>query len=129
MAKTYEEIQKEIEHVKVRLLKAEDECAKKGLSFDEMILETIEDRKLVFNLDKDARLVQDPSVQYKKKWKGVLIPMEDFKEKCDGILTDEDGYGLYATETSVSDVKIYPSDILEKKYRSDFTHVMWFEKK
>ena len=39
---TYSDYKKEIEKIKKELISQEDECAKKGLSFDEMIEETKE---------------------------------------------------------------------------------------
>ena len=47
----------------------------------------------------------------------------------DNEITDSDGFGLYAARKGVSDIKIYPSDIIENSYREDFTHVLWINKK
>ena len=55
--------------------------------------------------------------------------MEAFIELVnDGIFTVDDGFGYYATEDAKSDIYIYPSDIQEKIYRSDFTHIIWLNK-
>lgn len=123
----YESIKREIEKLKQIISAKEDECAKKGKSFDEMIDATKNERIRLFEIDKDLRLVQDPSIDYTRKWKGTRMPIEEFAVMCGTELTDDDGYGLYATEVGVSDIKIYPSDVIEDKYRNDFTHVMWFD--
>ena len=44
------------------------------------------------------------------------------------LLTDEDGYGYYATETAKSSIMIKPSDVVYDMLRTDFTHVLWFSK-
>lgn len=123
----YEIYKKELEHITKEISNEETECAKKGLSYEDMIEKTRDLRYKVYRLDKEMRLIQDPALQYNKEWKGELMPIEEFMTLCGTELTDNDGYGLYATETSVSDVRIYPSDVLEEKYRDDFTHVMWFD--
>ena len=46
----------------------------------------------------------------------------------DGWLIDYDGCGNYATEDKISDIIIYPSDIIDKTYRKDFDYVIWFNK-
>lgn len=123
----YEIYKKELESITKEISNEETECAKKGLSYEDMIEKTRDLRYKVYRLDKEMRLIQDPALQYNKEWKGELMPIEEFMTLCGTELTDNDGYGLYATETSVSDVRIYPSDVLEEKYRDDFTHVMWFD--
>ena len=46
----------------------------------------------------------------------------------DGDITDDDGYGKYASEKAVSNIEIYPSDILANKVRTDFSHIAWYNK-
>lgn len=127
--KTYKELVKEYEHLSTQLKDAEEQCAKKGVDWDEMLKETNEIRvKLLLN-DQQQRLIKDPTMQFGKTWNGELIPIEEFVRICQNELySDNDGYGRYATEKGVSDVAIYPSDILDDKYRKDFSHVMWFNK-
>ncbi len=56
------------------------------------------------------------------------MTIEEFKEYVDGgMFIDEDGSGNYATETEVSDIDVYPSDV-EYGLRRDFTHVVWYNK-
>jgi len=47
--------------------------------------------------------------------------------KCGGFI-DYDGAGNYATATEESNITILPSDIMEKEYRKDFTHIVWYNK-
>lgn len=51
----------------------------------------------------------------------------------DGFFIDYDGHGYLATETQMSNVRIYPSDFakswfLEKAGKGEFTHVIWFNR-
>ena len=56
------------------------------------------------------------------------MPIDEFKRRVmDGLLTDEDGEGWYATDNAKSDVRVIPSDASEDLMRTDFTHVLWFE--
>lgn len=125
----YKELIKENEKLSEQLAQKEDECAKEGLSWDEMFEKTKDLRvKLTLN-DRNARLIQDPVMQFGKNWNGEFIPIEKFVKMCeDGLFNDNDGIGRYATETGVSDVYIYPSDILDNLYRKDFSRVLWLNK-
>jgi len=73
--------------------------------------------------------------------KGKMRPYEDWEaEECkmtlkrfvqcckNGLFTDYDGSGRYATDTEVSDITISPSDVTDDYYRKDFTHVCWYNK-
>lgn len=60
---------------------------------------------------------------------GELMTIKEFKESCNcGLFIDYDGSGNYSTETQESNISIYPSDISEGVYRSDFTHVKWYNR-
>lgn len=60
---------------------------------------------------------------------GDLILLEDFVESCkNGWFIDYDGSGNYATENKQTDITICPSDVIDGKYRKDFTHVMWYNR-
>ena len=127
--KKYKEYKKELDSIKEELIREEDKCAADGLSYDEMIDKTRELRTRASELDMNMRLIQSPTVQFGKTWAGDLMTIEDFVRSVENdFFTDDDGYGRYATETSVSDIYIYPSDILNNLYRKDFSHVMWFNK-
>lgn len=53
----------------------------------------------------------------------------EFKLLIDtGMFSDYDGHGNYATETEMSDVVVFPSDLYgrEDGRGEAFTHVVWF---
>ena len=56
---------------------------------------------------------------------GTLIPVEEFIEMVEcGLITDEDGFGRYATSnTFVENVYL---DI--ESVDTSFTHILWFNK-
>lgn len=129
MGKQYKEYIKENEKLSKQLSEKEDECAKKGMTWDEMFKETLDIRIKISENDRQARLIQDPTMTFGKKWNGELMSFERFIDGCKKeLFTDNDGYGKYATETGISDIYIYPSDILDEVYRTDFSHVIWFNK-
>ena len=126
---TYKDYEKEYNKLKETIADKEDDCAKRGLPFEEMLKETNKERNRLFELSQEMRLIQEPSLEFGKEWKGDTMTINKFKKLCvDGSLTDNDGYGYYATAKAKSNVVIYPSDITENKYRSDFSHIIWFNK-
>ena len=110
----------------------ETECLKDNLSYAEFCNKAHDVKEKMFIVDKLIRLKEDPVVTYGKEWSGKLYEIEKFKELCgenEQILTDEDGIGYYATETSKSNIIVKPSDFAyENMIRKDFTHVLWFNK-
>lgn len=57
--------------------------------------------------------------------------LEDFKRDAEfGIFTDDDGFGLYATDTEVSNREIEFWDFDEDNYNVPewATHVVWYNK-
>ena len=129
MNKKYNELQKEYDKLVKRINQKSDECAEKGMPFNEMLEETKDDRNRLFEISQEMRLIQEPVLEFGKQWKGDTFTLEQFKRMCeDGSLTDNDGYGFYATEKGKSDINILPSDITENKYRKDFSHVIWFNR-
>ena len=58
-----------------------------------------------------------------------IMTIEEFISCCSsGGFIDYDGSGNYATESQESNITVHPSDIEEGVYRSDFTHVVWYNK-
>lgn len=107
----------------------EESSLRRNLSFDEFINESKEIREKIYFLDKYIRLKQDPVMTYGKEWNGDIFTTEKFiKYVEEGYFIDEDGFGYYATKNAKSDVEIYPSDITEKIYRKDFSHIIWFNR-
>lgn len=127
--KTYEELLREEERLNERYTEISDTCAQEGLSFSEFKERVKPIKEKLYFISKYKRLKQTPTVEYGKEWRGDIFTLEKFIELVnDGGFTDFDGYGYYATEDAKSDVYIYPSDIREKIYRSDFTNIIWFNK-
>ena len=122
-------LNREEERLRDKYKTIEEDCLKKGLSFEDFQKAAHEEAEGLYLISKYKRLLQDPIVEYGKEWKGDLLTMEAFKKMVNAnMLTDYDGFGYYATETSKSDVQVYPSDVLENLIRDDFSHVMWFNK-
>lgn len=60
---------------------------------------------------------------------GDLMTLEEFIDSCEcGGFIDYDGDGYYSTGTEMSTLEISPSDVIAKKFRKDFTHVVWFNR-
>ena len=124
---TYESYSRSIEELQKKINKIEDDCAKKGDDFDTMIEKTQKERLQIYFFDKERRLIKDPVISFNKTFfEAKTFTLQQFVDLVnDNVLTDNDGTGFYATEKSVSDVQIMPSDILENIYRTDFSHVIW----
>lgn len=122
-------LNKEEERAEAKYNAIQDDCVKKGLSFEEFQKLVKDEAEKLYFIGKYKRLLQDPIVEFGKEWKGDLYTLEEFKKMArDGSIVDDDGYGYYATELGKSDVMIYPSDITENLIREDFTHVIWFNR-
>lgn len=123
---TYDELKREEDKLNGKYNDMVDECAKEGLKWDEFQEKSHDIKESLYFISKYKRLNQSPVVEYGKRWKGRLIPLEEFKTLCEnGSFEETDGYGYYATAEAKSDILISPSDILENIYRKDFTHVIW----
>jgi len=126
---TIEELLREEERLEKRYHDIEEQCLKDGVKFDEFAKKAEKEREGLYFIDKYKRLRRDPIVEYGKEWKGETYTLDEFKRMAKTkVLTDDDGYGYYATESAKSDVFIYPSDVMENLIREDFSHVIWFNK-
>ena len=85
---------------------------------------------------KERELIQDKIRQLKRadKFEPIendddVYTIEQFKGicKCGGFI-DYDGFGVYAYKDKKSDIEIYPSDVQKGNVRSDFTHVVWYNR-
>ena len=129
LEKTYAQYKEEYRQLEIDNTEQEEQCAKDGLTWQEMLIKTREIKDRMAEIDKKMRKIQEPSLTYNKKWKGKKLLLEDFiisavaKE-----ITDTSGEGYYASETAKTDVRVYPSDIIENIYRTDFPYVIWIEK-
>ena len=125
--KTYAQWKQEYNSLEVENLEMEEQCAQNGDSWQEMLLKTKDIKGRMAYADKMMRKLQEPSLTYNKKWKGMKMLLDDFIDKATGKeIVDSDGYGYYATETAKTDIIIRPSDITEDIYRTDFPYVIWF---
>lgn len=127
--KTYKELLKLEKKYRKEYEAIEEESLKKNLSFEEFAKLAKESKESLYFIDKYKRLLMEPVIEYGKKYKGTAHSIADFKKMCeDDSLTDESGYGYYATETSKSDILVYPSDVYENILREDFPIIIWFDK-
>lgn len=129
--KSYSELVSEYNRLEEKYNTIESDCLKDNLSYVEFCNKAHDVKEKMFIVDKFIRLKEDPILTYGKEWSGTLYELNKFKEMCSEekqLLTDEDGYGYYATETAKSSIIIKPSDVVYDMLRSDFTHVLWFSK-
>ena len=60
---------------------------------------------------------------------GDKMTLDEFINDCkEGFFTDSDVSGYYGTEDKQTNLPIYPSSIMSGAYRTDFSHVYWFNK-
>ena len=129
LEKTYAQLKEEYRALENINNDLEDECAKEGLNWHEMLVKTMVVKEQMANVDKRMRKIQEPSLTYNKKWKGKKMLLEDFiSASVAKELTDMGGEGYYATETAKTDVRVYPSDIIQNIYRTEFPYVLWIGK-
>lgn len=129
LEKTYAQWKQEYGRLEIENTEKEDQCAKDGDSWQEMLVKTREIKEKMAYADKMMRKLQEPSLTYNKKWKGKKMELEDFiAASVSKEIVDTDGEGYYATETAKTDVIVRPSDILENIYRVDFPYVLWIPK-
>ena len=128
--KTYAQWKQEYNALALENTELEDQCAKDGDSWQEMLIKTREVKGMMARADKMMRKLQEPTLTYNKKWKGTKMELSKFIEIVTANeLSDRDGEGYYASETAKTDIIIRPSDIKENIYRDDFPYVLWFPNK
>ena len=127
--KTYAQLKKEYDALELENTEKEEECAKEGFSWHEMLVKTRDIKERMAHTDKLMRKIQEPALTYNKKWKGKRLTLDEFiLLSTEKEIVDNDGTGYYATETAKTDIAVYPSDIIENMYRTDFPYVLWFNK-
>lgn len=62
------------------------------------------------------------------EWDWKLTLNEFIKEAEMGCLTDDDGYGYYATEEGYTDIKVYPSTVLHNWHKTEYPYINWVNK-
>ena len=61
--------------------------------------------------------------------KKCLMTIGEFEGYCKyGAITNDDGFGYYATDKEVSNVDAMPSAFVRGNIRPDFTHICWYNK-
>ena len=127
--KTYAQWKQEYNALDIENAELEEDCAKNGDSWQEMLVKTKPIKEKMAQADKMMRKLQEPSLTYNKKWKGKKMELDSFVSAATAKeIVDTDGEGYYATETAKTDVLVRPSDIIENIYRTDFPYVIWFPK-
>lgn len=107
------------------------ECISKGEPWSIYIEKATPIALKINSIRQEINLLKEPELHYLKDDEITFqrLTLEEFKKMCkDGDLTDDDGYGKYASEKAVSNIEIYPSDILANKVRTDFSHIAWYNK-
>ena len=72
-----EKLKEKYKQIENKITTMEDECAKSGKSFEEMIEATNDERTSLYMLSKEIRLVQEPSIEFGKRWKGDTLTLDD----------------------------------------------------
>jgi hypothetical protein len=127
--KTYAELLREEEHLEEQYENISRQCVEEGLKYDEFCERAYDVKESLYFISKEIRLKKDPTMEFGKHWQGDTYTLSKFIEMVkSGGFIDSDGYGYYATDNGKSDITIIPSDIMENKYREDFTHIIWFNR-
>lgn len=108
-----------------------NECVNKGEPWDSYVEKATPIALKINSIRQEINLLKEPELHYLKDDEITFqrLTLDDFKKMCkDGDITDDDGYGKYASEKAVSNIEIYPSDILANKVRTDFSHIAWYNK-
>ena len=121
-----EELKKKIEDLKIEY----DEILEKSLEENKTWDEFRNDPKVreYWNAIAEYHTVQDFELRPIENGFGLLMPIEEFKEMAGCFFSDYDGSGYYATDKQISNIPCVPSEICEGYIRSDFSHVMWYNK-
>lgn len=123
------ELNKELTRLNEKYQEIQDDCIKEGLSYSDFCDKAYDVKERLYFIEKHIRLKQEPSVDFRKNVDGDRYTIEQFQNMVKNkVLTDDDGFGYYATETGVSDIEIIPSDVLEDIYRKDFPYIIWHNK-
>lgn len=127
---SYEELEREYNRVTVKYHDKQEESLKKGLTWDEFCVKAKDEKKAMYFIDKYMRLKMVPTISFNEEIHGEQFTLEEFKKICteSNLYTDSDGFGYYASDKGISDIKVYPSDFVEKIYREDFPNIIWYNK-
>jgi len=124
---TYEEIKEEYDLESIRVSDLLNSQMSK-LDFSEYMSLVESESERMEQLSREMRLLQKPIFSEIPDY-GDLMKMSDFISCCEsGGFIDYDGFGNYSRGGRMSDIKIYPSDITNEKFRNDFDYVVWFNR-
>ena len=58
-----------------------------------------------------------------------VLSIEEFVTACrEGLLTDDDGVGVYATNEAETNIEIIPSLVMQGEYNYVYPNVCWYNK-
>lgn len=60
-----------------------------------------------------------------------IYTLKQFVDMCkEGGFIDYGGFGVYADKEKKmkTNIEVYPSDVTSGKYRTDFTHIVWYNR-
>lgn len=121
----------EYEVLKERLVKLDDkvdEVWDSTTDYEDFIDRTKELRSEIKEIKSRMQLIKVPKLSPIRSY-GNKMTIREFVECCKaGGFIDYDGIGYYATDDQESDVFILPSHVAMGLVRTDFTHVIWFNR-
>jgi len=122
------QLETEMDSLIDKIKEIQTESINKGLSWDEYQNAAKQYIKAHSAKSRELRTLVVPVMEAIPKY-GDHMTLKDFiKNVKSGGFIDYDGSGNYATETQMSDITIYPSDINSGVYRKDFSHIVWFNR-
>lgn len=118
---TYKQYQKQLnELIKLRDEKMGNVNIPDFNSYAEWLRTMEPEQSQISELSGKMKLIQIPEFDEIPDY-GDVMTLDDFIENCAvGNFIDYDGFGYYATEDKMTDIRIYPSDTTEGVYRKDF---------
>ena len=83
-------------------------------------------------LNKEIRRLED-EIEWSPfdTWDDDVYTLKQFVGMCEeGGFIDYDGFGIYADKKKKmkTNIEVYPSDVTSGKYRTDFTHIVWYNR-
>lgn len=123
---TKEELKLKVEELREEYVDIQEKYLEAGKSWDEYRQNP--KVRAYWKILAEYRLVQDYELRPIKGGCGDHMTLEEFKVLAGVFFSDYDGTGYYATEKEVSNILCIPSEICGGYIRSDFTHVMWYNK-
>ena len=113
-----------------RKLKDKDSNWDYSKSFDEYSKMREPETLEISKLDLEIRLNREYSLrELPKKSECDIMSIEQFIEFCkDGSFIDYDGSGYYCIDNKMSDIVIYPSDVISNNIRQGFDKIVWYNR-